>query len=312
MHGAAQMATLIAWFMGATLVYVRRFDAAEVWRTIEREKVNSLTITGDAMAIPMAEELARGDYVRPRRSLVGSARPARSSPARSATGSGAAAEHDDHGPLRVDRVGLHGRGVAGSTPEKGLRFAPDVGGRAPCWTTRSSRSSPGSGVIGQVARTGHIAHRLLQRPGEDGRDVPRWCDGGAGCSPATSPPSRRTGRSPCSAAARSAINTGGEKVFPEEVEAVLKGHPAVYDAVVIGIPDERWGNRVAAVVQPRRARARPPRTWTRTAASTLSGYKVPRGYAFVDGDEALPRRQGRLPLGQAGRPRGGGVRAGAG
>ena len=47
------------------------------------------------------------------------------------------------------------------------------------------------------------------------------------------------------------INTGGEKVFPEEVEGVLKGHPAVYDALVVGVPDERWGNAVAAVVQVR-------------------------------------------------------------
>ena len=50
------------------------------------------------------------------------------------------------------------------------------------------------------------------------------------------------------------INTGGEKVFPEEVEAVLKSHPDVFDAVVVGVPDERWGERVAAVVAPRAGR----------------------------------------------------------
>ena len=50
------------------------------------------------------------------------------------------------------------------------------------------------------------------------------------------------------------INTGGEKVFPEEVESALKAHPAVFDAIVVGVPDERWGQRVAAVVaDPRRA-----------------------------------------------------------
>src|SRR5690606_38120906 len=73
------------------------------------------------------------------------------------------------------------------------------------------------------------------------------------------------------------------KVFPEEVEAVLKGHPGVYDAVVTGVPDERWGNRVAAVVQPA-AGAEPPTAEELDAhcRKQLSGYKVPRVYAFVD------------------------------
>ncbi|MGH3389350.1 MAG: AMP-binding enzyme, partial [Actinomadura sp.] len=76
------------------------------------------------------------------------------------------------------------------------------------------------------------------------------------------------------------------KVFPEEVEAVLKGHPAVYDAVVTGIPDERFGSRVAAVVQPYDpAAAHSPQFAEDLDAhcrTQLSGYKVPRTYAFVD------------------------------
>ena len=72
------------------------------------------------------------------------------------------------------------------------------------------------------------------------------------------------------------INTGGEKVFPEEVEGVLKGHPAVYDALVVGVPDERWGNAVAAVVQVREGQDAP--TLDEVAEhcrSHIAAYKVP-------------------------------------
>lgn len=78
------------------------------------------------------------------------------------------------------------------------------------------------------------------------------------------------------------INTGGEKVFPEEVEAVLKGHPEVFDAVVAGVPDERWGERVAAVVEPRPGTAPSAEALTAHCRTRLSGYKVPRTFAFVE------------------------------
>ena len=77
-----------------------------------------------------------------------------------------------------------------------------------------------------------------------------------------------------------AINTGGEKVYPEEIEAVLKGHPAVFDALVTGIPDERFGARVAAVVQLRETEVTSEELDAH-CRKELSGYKVPRAYAFV-------------------------------
>ena len=67
------------------------------------------------------------------------------------------------------------------------------------------------------------------------------------------------------------INTGGEKVFPEEVEGAIKEHPDVFDTLVIGIPDERLGQRVAAIVQPRTAPAWTRRTWTRSCGGTSPG-----------------------------------------
>jgi 3-oxocholest-4-en-26-oate---CoA ligase len=78
------------------------------------------------------------------------------------------------------------------------------------------------------------------------------------------------------------INSGGEKVYPEEVEMALKAHPAIYDAVVVGVPDERWGERVAAVVQPREGSAVTLQDIQEHARTRVAGYKVPRELHLVD------------------------------
>jgi acyl-CoA synthetase (AMP-forming)/AMP-acid ligase II len=79
------------------------------------------------------------------------------------------------------------------------------------------------------------------------------------------------------------INTGGEKVFPEEVEEALRAHPAIFDAVVAGQPDSRWGERVVAIVSPRAGGAEP--TLAGVCAfltDRLAGYKLPRALVLVD------------------------------
>jgi acyl-CoA synthetase (AMP-forming)/AMP-acid ligase II len=80
-----------------------------------------------------------------------------------------------------------------------------------------------------------------------------------------------------------AVNTGGEKVFPEEVEGVLKGHPAVFDCLVVGVPDERWGTAVTAVVHPV-AGARPDLAdLAAHCKAHMAGYKAPKHLVLVDG-----------------------------
>ncbi|WP_067453444.1 acyl-CoA synthetase [Actinomadura macra] len=277
MHGAAQMATWIAWFMGATLVYTRGFDAAAVWRAIERERVNSLTVTGDAMAIPMADELARGGY------------DASSLLVYVSTGailSGSVRDRVQRllpHTVILDRYGSTESGstaaaVSGSTPEKGLRFAPDVAD-VTVLDDALQPVEPGSGVIGQVARTGHIARGYYNDPEKTARTFPE-VDGRRWLLTGDIATVEKDGSIAVHGRGSQVINTGGEKVFPEEVEAVLKGHPAVYDAVVTGVPDERWGSRVAAVVQPS-GEAPSAAELDVHCRRVLSGYKVPRVYAFV-------------------------------
>jgi acyl-CoA synthetase (AMP-forming)/AMP-acid ligase II len=84
------------------------------------------------------------------------------------------------------------------------------------------------------------------------------------------------------------INTGGEKVFPEEVEGVLVGHEQVYDAIVVGVPDDRWGQRVTAVVHRVPGKGITQEDLVDYCKEQLAGYKVPRSIVFVDGVQRSP------------------------
>ncbi|MEU0566669.1 acyl-CoA synthetase [Nonomuraea sp. NPDC005983] len=280
MHGAAQMATFITWWMGSTVVYVRRFEAEEVWRAVEREKVATMNITGDAMARPLAEALETGTYDLSSLFVISST---------GAILSGAVRERlqellpnvmilDNFGSTES---GYTASGVAGSSPERGLRYQPQSATRLAVLDDKLRPVAPGSGELGMVAKAGHVAFGYYNDPDKTARTLvtdaegTRWLLTGDLASVDPDGTVHMFGRgSQC-------INTGGEKVFPEEVEAVLKGHPAVFDAVVTGVPDERWGSKVAAVVEPRPDVEVTAAELDAHCRQRLSGYKVPRTYAFV-------------------------------
>jgi acyl-CoA synthetase (AMP-forming)/AMP-acid ligase II len=279
MHGAAQMATFIGWWMGSTIVYTRRFDAADVLRTIEREKVLTVNITGDAMARPLADELATGTYDMSGLAVI------------SSTGAILSGSVRDRLQTLLPNVmvldnfgssesGFTAAGVAGSSPESGLKYRP-INDMLAVLDESLKPVIPGSGDIGQVAKRGPIAFAYYNDPDKTARTFPeidgvRWLLTGDIATVEADGTIAVFGRgSQC-------INTGGEKVYPEEVEAVLKGHPDVFDAVVTGIPDERWGSRVAAVVQPYDSATPSAGELDVHCRKSLSGYKVPRTYAFVD------------------------------
>jgi acyl-CoA synthetase (AMP-forming)/AMP-acid ligase II len=249
MHGAAQMGTFISWWMGGTMVYVRKFDPAAVLRAIERERVVSITVTGDAMVRPLAEEIAAGSYDLSSLFVIGST---------GAILTGAVRDRLQEllpGRMILDNFGstesgYTASGVSGSSPESGLKYLPNPNASIAVLDERLDPVKPGSGVLGTVARSGRIAFGYYNDPVKTERtfvtdaEGTRWLLTGDLAMVEEDGTIRVFGRgSQC-------INTGGEKVFPEEVEAVLKGHPAVFDAVVTGIPDDRWGLRVAAVIQP--------------------------------------------------------------
>jgi acyl-CoA synthetase (AMP-forming)/AMP-acid ligase II len=140
---------------------------------------------------------------------------------------------------------------------------------------------PGSGVVGNVLSGGHLPLGYYKDPDKTAatfveRDGKRWIITGDVATVTADGSIELRGRGSVS------INTGGEKVFPEEVEAALKSHASVYDCVVVGVPDERWGSAVTAVVQPA-AGAVPtlPELATHCKAS-LAGYKAPKRLVLVE------------------------------
>ncbi|GII82820.1 acyl-CoA synthetase [Sphaerisporangium siamense] len=280
-HGAAQMATFISWWMGGTVVYTRRFDAVEVLRAIEREKVFGVTITGDAMARPLADAIADGAYDLSSLMAISSTGAILSGAVRERLG-----ELLPHVLIRdgfgSTESGFTAAAVPGSSPESGLRYRPLGTATLAVLDDALRPVRPGSGEIGTLATAGNIAVGYYNDPEKTARAFvtdaagTRWLLTGDLATVEEDGAVLVFGRgSQC-------INSGGAKVFAEEVEAVLKGHPEVFDAVVTGVPDERWGSRVAAVVEPRRGAAPTAGELDAYCRGRLSGYKVPRSYAFVE------------------------------
>ena len=271
---------------------------------VERERCNSIMVVGDAMARPLAEALA--DAGRRLRHVVGDRRRlGRRDPL--PRREGAAARAACRNAMVIDSFGASETGAGGTVydtqgPAAGPRFT-----MGPIMTVLDDDLrpvEPGSGVVGPpgpAAATSRSATTRTRRRRRRRSSSTRTAS--AGWCPATSPASRRTAPSPCSAAARVCINTGGEKMYPEEVEAALKSHPDVFDAVVVGVPDERFGERVAAIVQPRPAASPALDALQEHCRTQLAGYKVPRQLVAARRDRAHTGRQARLPVGEADRDR---------
>ncbi|MER6172978.1 acyl-CoA synthetase [Streptosporangium sp. NPDC001681] len=281
MHGAAQMATFITWWMGGTMVYVRKFDAAEVLRAIEREGVLTINITGDAMARPLIDELEGGGYDLSSLFVL------------SSTGAILTGSLRDRlaellpGRMILDNFGSSESGytasaIPGSSPESGQRFQANVAVDLAVLNERLEPVKPGGGELGMVARSGRIASGYYKDDDKTGKTFVTDSGGVRWLLTGDMGQVEEDGTIAIFGRGSVCINTGGEKVFPEEVEAVLKGHPAVFDAVVTGIPDERWGSRVAAVVELRPGATPAVEDLDAHCRAKLSGYKVPRTFAFVD------------------------------
>ena len=141
--------------------------------------------------------------------------------------------------------------------------------------------APGRASIGKLARRGHIPIGYYKDPEKSAATFPvidgvRWSVPGDDARIEDDGTITLLGRGSVS------INTGGEKVYPEEVEAALKADPSVMDAVVVGVPDPRWGERVVAVIQPRAGATVDRDELDREVRTRIAGYKCPREIVIVD------------------------------
>ncbi|GAA4614871.1 AMP-binding protein [Saccharopolyspora hordei] len=277
-HGAAQWASFGNLFACSPVVFVPQFDAHEVWRAIEREGVNVLAITGDAMARPLIEAYHEGGY--DASSLVAiSSSAALFSPSVQRQYVEALPNVVLTDSIGSSETGFSGIGVVTGDGEQS--GGPRVQADSSTTVLRDDGTFAEPGEVGWLARSGHVPLGYYKDE-EKTRKVFVEIDGTRYVVPGDYARIEDDGTVTMLGRGSVSINTGGEKVYPEEVEAALKSHEDVFDALVVGVPDERMGQRVAAVVQPRPG-ARPEladldahvRQW-------IAGYKVPRSLWLVD------------------------------
>ena len=259
----------------------RHLDALALWQLISAEQANFLVLVGDAFARPLVEVLdtpaAETLDLSPLRVLLSGG--AILSP----TVKQALVDHLP-GVLVVDGYGASetgGQGQSVSVAGGEIASAPRFRVTDDTVVLGDDLRPVADGVVGRLARRGHIPLGYYKDPEKSAATFPvvdgvRWSVPGDHAVVDEDGMITLLGRGSVS------INTGGEKVYPEEVEAVLKAHAAVFDAVVVGVPDERFGERVVAVVQ---ARPGTPPTLEELqvhARAHVAGYKIPRDLVVVD------------------------------
>ena len=290
MHGTGFFFSLGVLLRGGRVVTLpqRSLDPAALWTAVQEERVEELAIVGDAFAVPLLAELDRAAAAGTPYDLTAAApdRQLRSP-----------LEHGDQataaGRRALHAAGLHRRHRGRSVRRLAVRPGP---GRASAPSSRLPENArvigpdgadvrPGSGEVGLLASTGNLPLGYLDDP-EATAAVFRTIDGVRYAVPGDAATLAADGTISLLGRGSGVINTGGEKVFAEEVEQVLVEHPGVAEAVVVGVPDDRWGSRVAALVVPVPGAELDLDALADHVGSRLAGYKRPRVLRLVAG---IPR-----------------------
>jgi acyl-CoA synthetase (AMP-forming)/AMP-acid ligase II len=289
MHGATQWCIMGQSFVGNRTILVPKFEPHEVWALIESEKANSLMITGDAMGKPLIEALddPGASYDLSSLLAVTSSAALFSAPVKD--------EFFRHLPniVIVDAIGSSESGNNGmATMTKGgtaMKSGPTVSvlGDTVVFDEDLRPVVPGSGTIGKIARGGNIPVGYYNDPVKTA-EVFIHVDGVRYVMPGDFATIEEDGSITLLGRGSVSINSGGEKIFPEEVESAVRSHPGVLDAIVVGAPDERWGQRVAAIIQPRGDHVPTLDEVQAHCRDHIAGYKVPRELHVVEQIERSP------------------------
>ncbi len=288
MHGTAHWMAFLTLYTGGTVIISadRSMDPVRVWMLVAAERVNFLVIVGDAMGRPLVEAL---DSLPPDVDVSGLAMLLSGGAILSPSVKQELTKRLP-GTLVIDGFGSSEAGGQGQMvvsgdgePSSVPRFAVDDQ-----TTVLTDDLEPAAvGVVGKLARSGRIPLGYYHDPVKSAATFPvvdgvRWSVPGDHA--------RREADGTISVLGRGSvsINSGGEKVYPEEVEGALKAHPDVFDAVVVGVSDQRWGERVVAVVEPRDGRLVTLDEIVAEARQHVAGYKVPRQLVLVDHVERSP------------------------
>ncbi|MGH0038198.1 MAG: acyl-CoA synthetase [Myxococcota bacterium] len=283
MHGAAHWVAFNMWHTGGTVVVqsvVDRLDPDDIWSTVEREKIQAITIVGDAFGRPLLEQLKKKQY--DLSSLV------------MLTSGGA-----------IFTAGLKDEFLE-ILPEVRILDAlgsSETGAQASHFSTKEEKASTGrftmsadnvvlkqdlsglveagSDEVGWLARGGNVPLGYYKDAEKSARTFPtvegvRYSVPGDRAMVDPDGSLRLLGRDSVT------INSGGEKIYAEEVEHALKHHPGVYDSVVVGTPSERWGSQVTAIVQLAPGASRDEAGWKDEARQHIAPYKLPKAFVVVD------------------------------
>jgi len=287
MHGAAHWNALSCWIAGGTVIiqdHPEHLDATDLLTTVQRHRATSLLVVGDPIARPVADELRRAaDFGEPYD--LSSLRHLLSGGAVLSPGLKAELLELVPGLVIVDVLGSTESGRQGVS---NVRSGDDTsGGFAPADTvvvldaSMTRRLRPGDDEIGWLAQSGRVPLGYLNDPVKTAATFPevdgvRYAVAGDRARLAADGRIELHGRdSVC-------INTGGEKVFAEEVETAIKTHPGVFDAVVCGRPSSRWGQEVVAIVQLRPGVEVTDEALRSSAAEHVARFKLPRAIIRVD------------------------------
>jgi fatty-acyl-CoA synthase len=263
----------------------RTFDPVEAWRTIERERCTTLTVVGDAIARPLVEELEAGSYDTSALLSVGNG----GAPL-TPTIKARLLEQLPH-ILLSDGVGSSETGaqmshVSSADDTSSGRFNPGPG------TVVVSEDldkvlEPGHDGIGWLAQTGWVPLGYFADPDKTARTFP-VIDGVRYSVPGDRARLLASGEVELLGRDSVTINSGGEKIFAEEVESAIAGHPAVHDVVVVGRASERWGQEVVALVELSQGAEATPDDIVTHAAQHVARYKLPKDVVFLDAIQRSP------------------------
>jgi 3-oxocholest-4-en-26-oate---CoA ligase len=275
MHGAANWSCLISLFAGHTVVVNEQhhFDPEHIWDVVDRDQVNIISVVGDAMAQPLIKSLEShpGRWQLSTLQVLGNGGAALSNGMQDrikavlpriflSNGIGSS----ETGVMGSGNRSQEGKGLLVLSPQPDLAVIDDQHQRV---------TEPGK--VGILARTGHTPIGYYGDPVKSAETFIRigeqlWVLSGDQASIDENGQIVVLGRgSQC-------INTGGEKVFPEEVEGAIRHYRAVADVLVVGVPDERWGQKVTAVVQVAEGSQFDQSAMEGICRQHLSGYKVPK------------------------------------
>ena len=283
MHGTGPFSAFIALAMGGLVCTLasRRFSAAELFDTVETHRLNALVIVGDAFARPMLAEL----NANPSRWDLSSLRLVTSSGVMwSQEVKAGLLAHIPHTVL-LDSFGSSeavGLGASVSTKDKAestARFS--LGPTVHVFTDDGRLVEAGSDDVGFVAISGYVPLGYYKDP-EKSANTFRTIEGVRYSVPGDYAQVNADGSLHLLGRGSVCINTGGEKVFPEEVEEVLKLHDGIADAVCVGIPDDRFGEVICAIVEASSDTPVEPEAVIEHVRAHLARYKSPRHVLVVD------------------------------